>query len=245
MISQGCSHDRRRSAASPPRCCAASSTPEDAHRLAIAALKLLPPRRPPRDDPRLAVARLRPRFSQSARPRRRLRQECGSSRRLLGLGFGFVEVGTLTPRPQAGNPRPRVFRLAEDRAVVNRYGFNNEGHARAHARLRPGGGAAASSASTSAPTRTPPTASPIMWSGSRLSPMWRAISRSTSPRPTRRACAICSRRRRSTSSCRSVLAARERAQHAPARAAEDRSRSLASPSSTTSSASPAPAASTA
>ncbi|MGE0211594.1 MAG: quinone-dependent dihydroorotate dehydrogenase [Parvibaculaceae bacterium] len=47
----------------------------------------------------------------------------------LGLGFGFVEVGSVTPRPQAGNPKPRLFRLTEDRAVVNRMGFNNEGHA--------------------------------------------------------------------------------------------------------------------
>ena len=53
----------------------------------------------------------------------------------FGLGFGFVEVGTLTPRPQAGNPRPRLFRLAEDRAVINRMGFNNQGQAAARARL--------------------------------------------------------------------------------------------------------------
>ena len=46
---------------------------------------------------------------------------------LLGAGFGFVEVGTLTPRPQPGNPRPRIFRLPEDGAVINRLGFNNEG----------------------------------------------------------------------------------------------------------------------
>lgn len=55
---------------------------------------------------------------------------------MLGLGFGFVEVGTLTPRPQAGNPRPRLFRLAEDRAVINRMGFNNDGQAAALERLR-------------------------------------------------------------------------------------------------------------
>jgi len=53
----------------------------------------------------------------------------------LGLGFGFVEVGSVTPRPQAGNPRPRLFRLAEDRAVINRMGFNNDGHAAVLARL--------------------------------------------------------------------------------------------------------------
>ncbi len=46
---------------------------------------------------------------------------------LFGLGFGFVEVGTVTPRPQAGNPRPRVFRLVEDQAIINRLGFNNRG----------------------------------------------------------------------------------------------------------------------
>ena len=46
---------------------------------------------------------------------------------LLRLGFGFVETGTVTPRPQAGNPRPRIFRLTEDRAVINRLGFNNKG----------------------------------------------------------------------------------------------------------------------
>lgn len=46
---------------------------------------------------------------------------------LFGLGFGFVEVGTVTPRPQSGNPRPRVFRLVEDQAIINRLGFNNKG----------------------------------------------------------------------------------------------------------------------
>src|SRR6187399_1461486 len=54
---------------------------------------------------------------------------------LLGLGFGFAEVGSITPRPQAGNPRPRLFRLPEDRAVINRMGFNNDGAAAAAARL--------------------------------------------------------------------------------------------------------------
>ena len=52
-----------------------------------------------------------------------------AARQLAALGFGFVEVGTVTHLPQAGNPRPRLFRLAEDRALVNRLGFNNEGAA--------------------------------------------------------------------------------------------------------------------
>jgi dihydroorotate dehydrogenase len=55
---------------------------------------------------------------------------------MLGLGFGFVEVGTVTPRPQEGNPRPRLFRLVEDRAVINRMGFNNDGAAKVVRRLR-------------------------------------------------------------------------------------------------------------
>ncbi len=55
---------------------------------------------------------------------------------ILRLGFGFTEVGTLTPLPQAGNPKPRLFRLEEDGAVINRMGFNNEGHAAAAERLR-------------------------------------------------------------------------------------------------------------
>ena len=48
---------------------------------------------------------------------------------LLDLGFGFVEIGSVTPEPQPGNERPRVFRLLEDHAVINRYGFNSVGHA--------------------------------------------------------------------------------------------------------------------
>ncbi|MDJ0932931.1 quinone-dependent dihydroorotate dehydrogenase [Breoghania sp.] len=54
---------------------------------------------------------------------------------LLAQGFGFVEVGTVTPRPQPGNPSPRIFRLAEDHAMINRMGFKNEGHAEMHRRL--------------------------------------------------------------------------------------------------------------
>ena len=54
---------------------------------------------------------------------------------MLGLGFGFVEVGTVTPKPQKGNPKPRLFRLVEDEAVINRMGFNNKGQASALERL--------------------------------------------------------------------------------------------------------------
>lgn len=55
---------------------------------------------------------------------------------LLRLGFGFTEIGTVTPKAQSGNPRPRIFRLVEDEGVINRLGFNNEGHAAALERLK-------------------------------------------------------------------------------------------------------------
>lgn len=55
---------------------------------------------------------------------------------ILRLGFGFTEVGTITPLAQPGNPKPRIFRLVEDNAVINRLGFNNEGHQAALARLQ-------------------------------------------------------------------------------------------------------------
>ena len=62
-------------------------------------------------------------------------KDARGTRGLAALGFGFVEVGTVTARPQPGNPRPRMFRLTADRALVNRMGFNNEGAAAAAARL--------------------------------------------------------------------------------------------------------------
>ena len=101
--------------------------PEDAHRLAIGALKLgLGPVGGP-DDPILATSvagislanpiGLAPGFDKDA---------CVFGP-MLRAGFGFVECGTVTPKAQTGNPRPRLFRLSEDRAVINRMGFNNQG----------------------------------------------------------------------------------------------------------------------
>lgn len=52
------------------------------------------------------------------------------------LGFGFIEIGTLTPKPQEGNPKPRMFRLPQDQALINRMGFNNGGVAEAVERLK-------------------------------------------------------------------------------------------------------------
>lgn len=101
--------------------------PEDAHTVALAGLKLGLGPVAPKDDPILAtdVAGLKlpnpvglaPGFDKNA-------EVFGP---MLRAGFGFVECGTVTPLPQAGNPRPRLFRLSEDRAVINRMGFNNDG----------------------------------------------------------------------------------------------------------------------
>jgi dihydroorotate dehydrogenase len=102
---------------------------EDAHRATIAALKFLPPRALGRDDPRLAVSAFGLDFPNPVGLAAGFDKNAEVPDAMLGLGFGFVEVGTLTPRAQPGNPRPRAFRLLEDRAVINRYGFNNDGHA--------------------------------------------------------------------------------------------------------------------
>jgi dihydroorotate dehydrogenase len=111
--------------------------PEQAHDLAVKGLELgLYPRAAEPDDKRLAQTvfgldfpnslGMAPGFDKSARV----------PRELLAMGFGFVEVGTLTPSAQSGNPSPRLFRSASDRAVINRLGFNNEGQEAALARLK-------------------------------------------------------------------------------------------------------------
>jgi dihydroorotate dehydrogenase len=102
---------------------------EDAHRATIAALKLLPARAPGRDDSRLAVSAFGLDFPNPVGLAAGFDKNAEVPDAMLGMGFGFVEVGTLTPRAQPGNPRPRAFRLLEDQGVINRYGFNNDGHA--------------------------------------------------------------------------------------------------------------------
>ncbi len=101
--------------------------PEDAHRVAIHALKfpsfvkLVP------DDPRLAVRAFGLNFPNPVGMAAGFDKHAEVPDALLRLGFGFVEVGTVTPLPQVGNPRPRVFRLNRDQGVINRLGFNSEG----------------------------------------------------------------------------------------------------------------------
>jgi dihydroorotate dehydrogenase len=108
---------------------------ETAHRAAINALKIAPPARTAPSDPRLAVEVLGLRFPNALGLAAGFDKNAEVPGAMLKLGFGFVEVGTLTPRPQDGNARPRLFRLREDAAVINRFGFNNEGFERARARL--------------------------------------------------------------------------------------------------------------
>jgi dihydroorotate dehydrogenase len=114
---------------------------ETAHRAAINGLKVAPLGHAPASDPRLSVEVLGLKFPNPLGLAAGFDKNAEVPGAMLRLGFGFVEVGTLTPRPQAGNARPRLFRLHEDSAVINRFGFNNEGFERARARLarRPSG----------------------------------------------------------------------------------------------------------
>jgi dihydroorotate dehydrogenase len=101
--------------------------PEDAHRLAIQGLRLLPPMRLRPSDPKLAVRAFGLNFPNPIGMAAGFDKNAEVPDALLRLGFGFVEIGTVTPKPQAGNPRTRMFRLERDEAVINRLGFNNDG----------------------------------------------------------------------------------------------------------------------
>ena len=110
--------------------------PETAHGMSIAALRCGLPvaGRPLRDD-RLKVSVCGIDFPNPLGMAAGYDKNAEVPDALLGLGFGFAEVGTITPLPQVGNPKPRIFRLTADEAVINRLGFNNEGHAAAEKRL--------------------------------------------------------------------------------------------------------------
>lgn len=110
--------------------------PETAHGLAIAALRTgLLPAFSADADPRLAVEVAGLRFSNPIGVAAGFDKDAAVPDALLRLGFGFAEIGTVTPRPQTGNPAPRIFRLPADEAVINRLGFNNQGHDTAWQRL--------------------------------------------------------------------------------------------------------------
>ncbi|MGA1800606.1 quinone-dependent dihydroorotate dehydrogenase [Rhizobium sp. HT1-10] len=110
--------------------------PETAHGMSIAALRsgVVPACRLPA-DPRLRQTVAGLDFANPLGMAAGYDKNAEVPEALLRLGFGFTEIGTVTPKPQPGNPRPRIFRLVEDEAVINRLGFNNEGHDAAYARL--------------------------------------------------------------------------------------------------------------
>lgn len=111
--------------------------PEAAHGLSIKGLKtgLVPACAAPA-DPRLAQTVAGLSFANPVGLAAGYDKNAEVPEALLRLGFGFTEIGTVTPKPQAGNDKPRIFRLVEDEAVINRLGFNNEGHQAALQRLK-------------------------------------------------------------------------------------------------------------
>ncbi|MGD0866426.1 MAG: quinone-dependent dihydroorotate dehydrogenase [Rhizomicrobium sp.] len=111
--------------------------PETAHRATLGLLRLSAPLLPATapDDPRLAVTAFGLDFPNPIGLAAGFDKDAEVPDAMLKFGFGFVECGSITPRPQIGNPRPRLFRLASDRAVINRMGFNNRGMERAAHRL--------------------------------------------------------------------------------------------------------------
>lgn len=104
---------------------------EKAHHLTISALQRLPAGSPARIDPMLATRVAGLDFPSPVGLAAGFDKDGLVAHKMHRFGFGFAELGTLTPLPQDGNPRPRLFRLAEDRAVINRMGFNNGGQAKA------------------------------------------------------------------------------------------------------------------
>ena len=176
------------------------------------------PARPRDRAPRSRSARSRPGSGRGGAPRSRRGSGPGSARsssrtrsasppastrtprrsgRCVAAGFGFVEVGAATPRPQPGNPRPRLFRLPEDRAVINRFGFNNDGAAAIAARLaaRPPGGVVG--LNLGANKTSPDRAADYRRGARRRRPATSTSPPSTSPRRTPSGCASCRAPRRS------------------------------------------------
>ena len=117
--------------------------PEQAHELTIKSLEAgIYPRPSQPDEPCLGVRIWDVMFPNPFGIAAGFDKDARVPAAVIGMGFGHAEIGTVTPLPQAGNPRPRIFRLIKDKALINRLGFNNRGHAAALDRLkaRPRGG---------------------------------------------------------------------------------------------------------
>jgi dihydroorotate dehydrogenase len=110
--------------------------PETAHAASLRALEAgVYPRQARPDDPRLAQTLFGLDFPNPIGVAAGYDKDARVYNALFSIGFGFAEAGTITPKPQPGNPRPRAFRLMRERALINRYGFNSAGHAAALVRL--------------------------------------------------------------------------------------------------------------
>ena len=108
---------------------------ETAHLMTLRALNIMPATGSVPHEPRLRVAAFGLDFPNPLGLAAGFDKNAEVPDAMLAMGFGFTEIGTVTPKPQVGNPRPRLFRLREDEAVINRMGFNNEGHAAVLRRL--------------------------------------------------------------------------------------------------------------
>ncbi len=109
---------------------------ERAHGMTIAGLKTVPMGPAPKSDPVLRTTLAGLEFPNPIGMAPGFDKNGEVPDALIRMGFGYAEVGTLTPRPQTGNPKPRIFRLVEDEAVINRLGFNNQGQDVAKPRLK-------------------------------------------------------------------------------------------------------------
>ena len=110
--------------------------PERAHEVTLRALEAgVYPRQCVADDPRLAQTIWKLKFPNPVGIAAGFDKDARVPLEIIGSGFGFAEIGTVTPLPQPGNPSPRVFRLPSERGMINRLGFNSKGHATALARL--------------------------------------------------------------------------------------------------------------
>ena len=111
-------------------------SPEDAHNITLTSLEHgLHPRAPQDIDPALHVSAFGLNFPNPVGIAAGFDKDARVPDAVLAMGCGFAEIGTVTPQPQDGNPKPRIFRLPNDHAVINRLGFNNGGHAAALTRL--------------------------------------------------------------------------------------------------------------
>ncbi len=175
---------------------------ERAHGLTLRALALgIAPRRPAPDDPILATRLWGLDFPNPVGLAAGFDKNAEVPDAMLRWGLGFVEIGSVTPKPQAGNPRPRLFRLPEDGAVINRMGFNNEGLDAVAARLRARRRHGIVGANLGKNRSTEDAAADYVKGVAALGPLADYLV-VTCPHRTRRACATCSAAVRSRRCCR-------------------------------------------